>query len=197
MLRPRVLPLLALPLALLLLLPTPTQAQDLHPSRRLSPIGITRADVGEAYVKVTYGRPYMRNRTVYGELVPYGQVWRTGANEDTEITVTEDVMVAGERLAAGTYTLYTVPGEAEWEVRFSPQVGLWARGIFDPNADPRFTANVYDESQDALRISVPSGSLDEPVDPFTINLQPMDDGSHHLVMSWADTEVRVPFTPAG
>ena len=85
----------------------PAAAQDLHPSRRPSPIGIAKTHIGETYVKVTYGRPYMRGRSVFGApgdtvtyLVPFGQLWRTGANEATELTATGPLMVAGSRLEA-------------------------------------------------------------------------------------------------
>ena len=92
-------------------------AQDLHPSRRPSPMGMARISLGDAYLRVVYSRPYKRDRTNIfgtkesGALVPYGEIWRTGANEATEITVTKDVLVAGKRLPAGTYSLFTTPGE--------------------------------------------------------------------------------------
>jgi len=82
-------------------------AQDLHSSRRPSPMGMARTHVGDAYVSVVYSRPYKRDRdNVFGtkeaeSIVPFGEVWRTGANEATEITVTEDVKVAGKTLKAG------------------------------------------------------------------------------------------------
>lgn len=158
-----------------------TDAQDLHPSRRLSPLGITRAMVGDAYVKVHYSRPYIRRRAVMGELVPFGEVWRTGANEGTELTTTGDLMVGGEMLPAGTYTIFTVPNETSWMIHFSPQVNLWAMGG-------------YDAEQDVLRVSAPVTMLDEDVDPFTIELEGQDDGSAHLVLSWEKTSVRTPIT---
>lgn len=190
-----ILPLAVAGLLALLVVPIEALAQDLHPSRRASPVGIARTHVGDAYVKVTYGRPYMRNRTVFGELVPYGEVWRTGANEDTEITFTEPMLVGGERVEAGTYTLYTVPGEDEWQVRLSPQLGLWALGTLDRDAEPMFTPNVYDQSQDVLRVTAPVTTIEDPIQQFTINLEPVDAGAH-LVMQWENAEVRVPLQGA-
>jgi hypothetical protein len=192
-----------LPLLLVAALLAPVEsaeAQDLHESRRLSPVGLARTIVGDAYVKVHYGQPYIRNRTVFGmgddALVPYGQVWRTGANEGTEITTTEDIMVGGEMLPAGTYTLFTMPGETEWAVHFSPQLNLWATGRLDRSATPMFERNVYDPEQDVLRVSAEVMMLDEEVDPFTIELEAQDDGSVHMIMSWAQTSVRVPLEDA-
>ena len=101
-------------------------AQDLHPSRRPSPMGLARTHLGDTYVKIHYSRPYERGRdNIFGTeesgaLVPYGKVWRTGANEATEITITGPVMVAGQRLEAGTYSVFTVPGPTRWEIRFHP-----------------------------------------------------------------------------
>ncbi len=171
----------------------PASAQDLHPSRRPSPIGIARTHMGDAYVKITYGRPYMRGRQIFGDgansLVPFGEVWRTGANEATELTVTGPVTIAGQRLAPGTYSLFTVPRANEWEIRISPQLGLDGTNIFDPATGQVTPA--YDESRDVLRVTVPSSTLAEPVDQFTITLE---DGA--MVMRWERTEVRVPVTPA-
>ena len=120
-----------LALAVALGLPAPAAAQDLHPSRRPSPMGMARINLGDAYVSVTYSRPYKRGRdNIFGTkesgaLVPFGQVWRTGANEATQITLTRDFEVAGKKLAAGTYSLFTTPGPEEWTIHFNSALGLW------------------------------------------------------------------------
>ena len=186
-------------LALVLLLAAPAQAQDLHPSRRPSPIGIAKTHLGDTYVKVTYGRPYMRGRAIFGTntdsatfLVPFGQVWRTGANEATEITVTAPVLIAGEPLDAGTYSIFTEPGANEWVIHVSPQLGLDGTGRLGPEG---FTPNVYDPAQDVLTVTVPSGSLDEDVDQFTISFDDTEAGAD-MVLQWERTEVRIPVAPA-
>ncbi len=174
-------------------------AQDLHPSRRLSPVGVASTHVGDTYVKVTYGRPYIRNRAIFGAnsdtetfLVPFGQLWRTGANEATEITLTGPLMVAGQQLDAGTYSIFTVPGPARWSVRFSPQLGLDGTGAMDASTG-QFTPDVYDPSRDVLVVEVPSRATDEVVDPFTVDFEAAADGAH-LVLRWERTEVRVPLS---
>ncbi|MEM1269110.1 MAG: DUF2911 domain-containing protein [Bacteroidota bacterium] len=173
-------------------------AQDLDPSRRKSPIGVSRTDVGNAYVKVTYGRPYVRGREIFGAegseaLIKYGSVWRLGANESTELTVTEDVMFGGERLAAGTYTLFAMLGADAWTIHVSPQLGLWATGKYDL-ATRTFTPDVYDPEQDVMRATAAVATLEEPMRQFTIDFEDVD-GGVHMVMAWADAEARVPIMP--
>ncbi len=174
------------------------QAQDLHPSRRLSPIGIARTHIGDTYVKITYGRPYIRGRQIFGAnndstnyLVPFGEIWRTGASESTEITVTGPVMLAGNRLEAGTYSVFTEPGPDSWVIHISPQLGLDGTGIFDRERG-EFTPNVYQPANDIHMFTRPVTLLpeDEQVDPFTISFE-----DSNVVMRWERTEVRVPIAP--
>lgn len=174
----------------------PAYAQDLHPSRRPSPIGIAKTLLGDTYVKVTYGRPYIRGRRIFGAagdtvqyLVPFGQLWRTGANEGTELTTTAPVHFAGQPLAAGTYSIFTVPGAQSWEVRVSPQVGLDGTGRI--TAAGQFTADVYDTTRDVVKVSVPSRQIGEPVDQFTIMFEDSASGAD-MVLRWERTEVRIP-----
>ena len=194
--KPLVFPL-ALVLCAFLLLPAAMQAQDLHPSRRLSPLGVAKTHMGETYVKVTYGRPYVRNRAIFGQpndtttyLVPFDQLWRTGANEATEITLTGPLTVAGQPLEAGTYAIFTEPRANEWVIHFSPQLGLDGTGQLGP--DGSFMPDVYDPAQDVLTVTVPSQTMEETVDPFTMSWEPAEDGAH-LVLRWEQTEVRIPF----
>lgn len=196
-------PLLFLAVGALLLafaLPTQAVAQDLHPSRRPSPVGIAKTHLGDTYVKVTYGRPYVRNRKIFGTntdsttfLVPYGRLWRTGANEATELTTTGPLLVAGQRLEAGTYSIFTEPGPDAWVIHFSPQLGLDGTGRL--GEDGSFTPNVYDPARDVLVVTVPAGQTDEMVDQFTISFEKTGEGAD-LVLRWERTEVRVPLRPA-
>lgn len=175
-------------------------AQDLHPSRRPSPTGIAKAHLGDTYVKVTYGRPYMRGRAIFGDpadgetyLVPLGQLWRTGANEATEITTTGPLRVAGSELPAGTYSVFTIPGAESWTIKFNRQLGMDGPGRLDP-VTGAFTAT-YDEADDVLVVEVPVNAIDEDVDQFTIEFEPIA-APTHLVFRWERTEVRVPVAPA-
>jgi Protein of unknown function (DUF2911) len=177
------------------------RAQDLHPSRRPSPVGIAKTHVGDTYVKVTYGRPYVRDRDIFGDpadgntyLVPFGELWRTGANEATELTTTGAILVAGKRLASGTYSVFTVPGATTWTVRFNTQLGMDGTGRLDP-VSGEFSES-YDEAEDVLTVEVPSTTLSEDVDQFTIAFEPALDPTH-LVLSWARTAVRIPVAGSG
>ena len=187
-------------LAAALCLPATLSAQDLHPSRRPSPMGMARTMLGDTYVSVVYSRPYERGReNIFGTeesgaLVPYGQVWRTGANEATEITLTGDVKVAGQDLPAGTYSLFTTPGPDSWKIHFNSRLGLSGTGIFE---DGEFTPVDLTET-DVLTVSATPTTLpeDKKVDQFTISFDKTDAGAD-MVLRWIRTEVRVPIVPAG
>jgi len=177
-------------------------AQDLHPSRRPSPMGMARISLDDAYLRVVYSRPYKRGRTnVFGSkesgaLVPYGERWRTGANEATELTVTRDVTVAGQRLAAGTYSLSTTPGETSWKVHFNSLLGLDGLGYFDAAAGKFTPADL--PPHDALVVDVPVTAIPESsdeVDQLTFAFEKSASGAD-LVLRWIRTEVRIPFALA-
>jgi hypothetical protein len=180
--------------------PQQTQAQDLHPSRRPSPMGLARTHVGDAYVSVVYSRPYLRGRdNIFGTkeseaLVPFGEVWRTGANEATQITVTEDVTVGGQPLAAGTYSLFTTPGAESWQIHFNSRLGLSGTGIF---ADGQFTP-IDLPATNVLTVQAPVKQLAEAdeVDQFTISFDGTEGGAD-MVLKWHRTEVRVAVAEAG
>lgn len=178
-----------------LLGPIAAAAQDLHPSRRPSPMGMARIMLGDTYVRVVYGRPYKRDRdNIFGTkeskaLVPFGEVWRTGANEATEITVTKDVMVAGKKLAAGTYSMFTTPGADSWKFHFNSLLGLSGTGYF---ADGKFTP-VDLSKTDVLVVEAKPVVLaeDKEVDQLTFDFEKTDGGAD-MVLRWIRTEVRVP-----
>ena len=181
-------------------LPATLSAQDLHPSRRPSPMGLARTMLGDTYVSVVYSRPYERGRdNIFGTkeseaLVPYGEVWRTGANEATQITLTGDVKVAGQDLAAGTYSLFTTPGPDQWKIHFNSRLGLSGPGVFE---DGQFTPVDLGET-DVLTVTATPTTLpeDEKVDQLTISFEKTEAGAD-MVLSWIRTEVRVPIVPAG
>lgn len=180
--------------------PSDAEAQDLHPTRRPSPMGMARTHVGDDYLRVVYSRPYLRGReNIFGSeesgaLVPFGKVWRTGANEGTEITVTGDMMVGDDTLPAGTYTIFTVPGADSWTVHFNSKLGF--NGTFMRNAETGEFENAFDTANDVVTYTATPSSLEEAVDQMTFSFEAVEGGTH-LVLQWANTEVRVPFKPAG
>ncbi len=130
----------------------------------------------EPMMKVTYSRPQLNGRTILGDKEPYGKVWRTGANEATEVKVFQDVMVGGKKLSAGTYSLFTIPNEDKWTVIFSSDLNYWG-------------AYRYDESNDVLRTEATVSSLEESVEAFTIQF---DDDA--MRMAWGETMAELPIS---
>lgn len=178
---------------------TAVEAQDLHPSRRPSPVGIARTFVGDTYVKVVYGSPYKRGRdNIFGTedsgaLVPYGKIWRTGANEATEITLTGDLLIGDQKLPAGTYSIFTVPGPEQWSVQFNSALGLSGTGRFDMETRKFEPADL--PATEVLSLTAPVASLDEEVDQFTFAFDTSDTGTG-LCLRWITTEVCVPIAAA-
>ena len=174
-------------------------AQDLHPSRRPSPLGWSRITLGDTYVSVVYGRPYKRGReNIFGPkdsgaIVPFGERWRTGANEATEITLTGDMLVSGKPLRAGTYSVSTTPGPKTWTVHFNSRLGLDGLGTFTDN---KFTP-VDMAPTDVLVVTANAAQLpaDKEVDQFTMVFEKTSTGAD-MVLRWIRTEVRVPIQQA-
>lgn len=156
-----------------------TMAQEaLKP--RPSPMYMSTMKYDDTYIKVTYGRPHKKGRDIFGGLVPYDKVWRTGANEATEITVTDDIYFNGNLLPSGTYSLYTIPGKEKWTIIVNAAQGQW--GAYE-----------YDESKDVLRTEVPSATIDEVYEPFTIEFEQEEDQAQ-LLMIWDQTKVSIPIS---
>ncbi len=153
------------------------------PELRQSPtmLSTARIDNGRTYVKIVYGSPRMRNRTIFGGLVPFDRVWRTGANEATELTVTGAITFAGEPVEAGTYALFTIPGENSWIVILNKGLGQW--GAYE-----------YDSSLDYLRVDVPVEKTNATYEALTIDFDEKDHGID-LVINWEQTRVRIPIRP--
>lgn len=132
--------------------------------------------------RVIYSRPAMKGREIFGELVPYEEVWRIGANESTEIMFFEDATVNGVTLPAGTrYTLHALPTDGEWTIYFSSDVDAWGSYAFKP------------EETTVAEITVPTQKTDENLELLGIYFEPTDEGAH-MIIGWADTMVKVPIS---
>ena len=146
---------------------------------RKSPLDSLSFTVGTSSVKVCYGRPSLRGRhMVGGEAVPFGKLWRTGANEPTMIHTTGPLNIAGVNVPAGSYSLYTVPGATEWEVIVNRSITQWGE-------EHNYTDAV--KAQEVGRGKVKSETLKDPVEMFTITSE-----SGALVLSWETTRVKIP-----
>lgn len=167
-----------LPLALGVLLAFPATAQErANEEARVSPNAMIGQTIGMTEVTVTYGRPSVRDRDIFGDLVPYDAVWRTGANEATAVTFSDDVMVEGQPLAAGTYSLFTIPGEDEWTVIFNSVAEQW--GAYD-----------YDEGNDVLRVTVEPEEADYS-ELMTFSFDEVGESEGELVLRWDETAVPI------
>ncbi len=130
--------------AALLLTAAPAGAQ-ITGLPRVSQAAQTTQTIGITEITVRYHRPGVKGRTIFGGLVPWGQVWRAGANENTTVSFSHPVTVEGQSLAAGTYGLHTIPGETEWTIIFSNDHLSWGSFFYDESADAlRVSASAYD-----------------------------------------------------
>lgn len=153
----------------------PLKAQIQTPAP--SPTAKMEQAIGLSTVTLEYSRPSARGRQVFGGLVPYGQVWRTGANASTKISFSDDVMLNGNKVPAGDYALYTVPGEEQWEVIIHKNTELWGSGG-------------YNAEDDLLRFTVDAREVSYPYETFTIAFSDMDDRvSAMLNIMWENTMI--------
>ena len=133
--------------------------------------------VADKAVRVTYSRPQLKGRSV-SELAPAGEVWRTGANEAPEITFYKDAKVGGTDVKAGTYSLFTIPGEGEWTVILNSNLNQWG-------------AYSYDQKADVARAKATTTADSESLDAFSMAFEEVDGGAN-LVMGWGTLRVSLP-----
>ena len=162
-------------LTLIAISSAPAIAERDDDAKRKSKNGLTEGTIDGVSVVLEYGRPNIKGREVWGGLVPYGKVWRTGADEATTITLGTDATVQGEALAAGTYSVFTIPGETDWTVIFNSVADQW--GAFD-----------YEAGKDVLRVTA-IARASEHVESLEFAIE-----GDEVVLHWA--ELSVPFTVA-
>jgi len=136
--------------------------------------------VGLTDVSIDYSRPNMRGREIFGGLVPYGKVWRTGANSPTKIKFSDAVKIGGQDVPAGEYALYTIPNKDEWSIILSKDLKMGASG--------------YKADADALRVTAKPSALVDPVESFTIAFDNLKDDGAMIVLKWDKTRVPVELT---
>ncbi len=154
-------------------------AQQLDKSKRPSPPGQATVTLKGKTITIDYSRPSMRGRKIMGGLVPYGQVWRTGANEATTLTTPVNLDINGTKVPAGKYTLWTLPAEGTWKLIINKQTGQWG--------------TEYDPKQDLARIDLMKRSAPaNPVEQFTISFDKKSEDTANMVLTWETTSVSVP-----
>lgn len=144
-----------------------------------SPLSKIEQKIGITDVTIEYSRPSMRGRTVFGNIIPFGEIWRTGANVNTKITFSDDVKINGKDLKKGTYSLYTVPNKTNWEIIFYQKSDNWG--------NPK----TWDASLESLRFTVNSKVLSSLVETFSINFSDLKNEEATLNLSWEKTQVSI------
>jgi hypothetical protein len=130
--------------------------------------------------RIIYSRPQKNGRVVFGELVEYGQVWRLGANEATELELNKDVKIAGNKIKKGRYTMYAIPFIDKWTIILNKETDIW--GAFQ-----------YDQKKDILRIDVRTEKQDEITEAFTITFEKATGGAN-MILAWDDVKTVLPFS---
>lgn len=163
-------------------LAVPISAQkttEVHPGKGGSPHVRTDWTVDGANISIEYGRPSLKGRTIGRDVAPYGREWRTGADEATTLKTDKDLTIGTLSVPAGTYTLYTLPGESEWQLIVSRKTGQW--GV------------PYPEGEDLGRVPMKVGKTSSPVEQLTIAIDDTADGGL-LRVEWGSVSASVPFT---
>jgi hypothetical protein len=167
-------------IALALIFTTEANAQDFGGLDK-SPADIaafpSSYKVSDKLIKVTYSRPQLKGREL-SDLAPSGKVWRTGANEAVEVTFYKDAKVGDQSIKAGTYSMFTIPGDGEWTVIFNSNLNQWG-------------AYSYDKAADVARVSAKATTGGDSLEAFSIAFKEADGGAH-MHMGWGDTRVSLP-----
>jgi hypothetical protein len=153
-------------------------------TRSHSPASKMEFTDGDFHLSIDYCRPYKKGRLIFGEksedaLLPFGEYWRTGANEATEIEFNQEITINGNILPAGRYRFYTVPGQSEWTVAFNTELGKWGY------AEPDYNLDIY-------QTEVPVNQISQSLEQFTITGEKSGENSMDIVLAWDQTQVKIP-----
>jgi hypothetical protein len=142
-----------------------------------SPGQTIKQDFSLSSIEVVYSRPVIKGRKIFGDIVPFGKLWRTGANSPTKFTFGEDVQVGGQSLKAGTYQVMSIPSEKSWVIIFSKGTN----GVFN-----------YNPAEDVIKVTVPSTTLASSVESFSIQFSDVSSNKLNIQMAWEKTSVSIP-----
>ncbi|HLP24163.1 MAG TPA: DUF2911 domain-containing protein [Acidobacteriota bacterium] len=177
----KLIPLLAVGLALAGAVHAQTPAAPKLVLPQASPPATLKQQVGITDIEISYNRPSVKGRKIFGGLVPYGEIWRTGANSATKISFSTDVKIGDTPVPAGTYELFTIPGEKEWTVIVHKNMSQWG-------------SYAYDQKNDIARVTAKVTRLPAPSETFWIGINDVRDTSATLNLTWENTRVTVPIT---
>lgn len=139
-----------------------------------------KTDTPNPVIKVLYARPSAKGRTIFGDVVKFGEVWRVGANENTEIKFYKDVTIGGKKVPAGYYSLFAIPEKDKWTIIINKELDLWG-------------GYAYDESKDVVRVSVPVKPVSTPIEALSIAFT-AEGSIANLFIGWDKTTVELPIT---
>ena len=145
----------------------------------LSPRIKSEHQVGLANITLQYGQPNKQGRVIFGKLIPYEKLWRTGANSSTKITIDREVSLANNKIPKGTYGLYSIPGKKEWTIIIHKNSRLWGAGG-------------YKQENDLIRFKVPVTKLEDTVETFTIYFEGFNANGGNMVIAWENTKISIP-----
>ncbi|MDB5197885.1 MAG: hypothetical protein JWP88_2256 [Flaviaesturariibacter sp.] len=165
--------------ALLFFMVATTHAQAIK-TPAPSPTQTIKQDFGVSSIELIYSRPGMKGRKIFGDLVPWGQVWRTGANSATRLKFADDVTIGGQTLKAGEYALFTIPNQDEWEIIINKGAANWGTD--------------YKQADDVLRFKVKSMKMNESMESFTMQFANVKPNSTELHIMWDKTAVAIPIS---
>lgn len=154
-------------------------AQIAHP--KASPFAQLTQHIGLTKITLSYSRPAVKGRKIFGALVPYGRIWRVGANESSKITVDTDIFIKSKKLPKGTYALYAFPGADSWEIVFHKTTTHWGDG-----------RDAYDPGEDAFRITVVPDTIPYTQENFLISFDALDHNSGIMLWLWERTKISIP-----
>ena len=155
------------------------QQYRLYLTKQYSPIEHAVYNNNSINIEIAYSRPFKKDRVIFGDLVPYGEWWRTGANEATTIRLSRDISFSGQILKAGLYSVVTFPDKNEWDIVFNRRIPDWGTSYFP--------------EEDVLKVKAKVEALPEVVEQFTIDFSE-ENGSPVLIIAWDKTKVTTPFS---
>ena len=156
-------------------------------TKKISPQKTAVYNMNGIDLHVSYSSPFKKGRVIFGELVPYGQVWRTGANEPTVVINGSPINIMGQELPEGEYSLWTIPGKDEWQVIFNKGIPPWGVTILSGGKE-----TTRDPKDDVIQITLPAIKLIEEVESFTISFE--ETGALYLCLDWDKTKIRIPIS---
>lgn len=159
-------------------------------TKKHSPQDTATYTKGNLEVAISYSKPYKKGRIIFGTeeegaLAPYGEVWRTGANEATQIKLSEEITINGKNLPAGTYTMYTIPGPDTWTLAINSRLDYWGKSLI---------GSPFNSDDDMLRVEGTVEQMEEEMEQFSIDFKEEGDMVYIRFM-WDQTLVKVPFRP--